>query len=86
MGGWVPRGCWCSLRATVAGRARGRPRTHFGRCQGWYVATSTRRLARVRPVAATETRLCKDGGRTTWWCSGSMRETGGMPLRQNCIW
>ena len=29
-----------------------------------------RRLARVRPVAVIETRLCNEGGRTTWWCSG----------------
>ena len=40
----------------------------------------------MRPVAVRETRLCKEGGRTTWWCSGKMSEAGGMPLRQKCMW
>ena len=39
-----------------------------------------------RNCRLTETTLCNEGGRTTWWCSGRMKEVGGMPVRQNCIW
>ena len=58
--------CWVSLRSTAAGRAQGRPRTHLRRCRWWYVAAIAKTLARVRPVAVMEMRLCRDCGRTTW--------------------
>ena len=82
-------------RRQGAGLARG-PRPQGGREIGpgpifegvgggtWLLAART--LAGVRPVAVTETRLCRDCGRTTLWCSGRMRDAGGMPLRHACIW